>query len=206
MNRLKPSSILVCGMMLALNGCPGFSVATTAGSAAYAVVDERSMGEIVDDGVIRTQILHKFFQQDMNDMFANVEVDVTEGRVLLTGEVDHEETMVEAVRMTWEIRGVREVINEIHPTDSHYTFAQRSSDAWITTQAKSKLLAEKYVRSVNYSVETVNGVIYLMGIAQSEEELKRATNVVSRVRGVKRVASYVRLKESVYRKGLESNL
>jgi osmotically-inducible protein OsmY len=205
MNRLLTSTI-VLSLLAATPACAPVSVATTAGSAAYAVADERSMGAIMDDGVIRTQILHKFFQQDMNDMFANVDVEVIESRVLLAGEVDHEETMVQAVRLTWDIAGVREVINEIRVADSHYTFAQRSSDTWITTQVKSKLLAEKYVRSVNYSIETVAGTVYLMGIAQNEEELKRVSNVVSRIRGVKRVVSYVRLKESVYRKGLESNL
>ena len=35
-----------------------------------------------------------------------------EGRVLLTGLVGEQETRIEAVRLVWEVEGVKEVIND----------------------------------------------------------------------------------------------
>jgi len=52
-----------------------------------------------------------------------------------------------------------------------------ASDAWISTQIESKLLFTKDIKSVNYSVETIDGVVYLMGIAQDREELDAVTQI-----------------------------
>jgi osmotically-inducible protein OsmY len=66
---------------------------------------------------------------------------------------------------------------------------------WISTQARTHLLLTKGVRSINYSVITVNQTVYLMGIAQDQAELDRATSIISTVDYVQRVVSYVRLKD-----------
>lgn len=199
-----PVTLVVLSLPM-VAACTPIGFAGSVASGAYAVAEERSLGAIADDASIKAQITHHFLQKDMNDLLSNVDAEVKEGRVLLTGSVMKDETMLDAVRIVWGIPGVREVMNEVTVTGSNYSMARRSEDAWITTQAKSRLIAEKNVRSINYAVETVNGVAYVMGIAQDEAELARATNVVSRIRGVKRVVSYVRMKESVYRQGLESN-
>ena len=54
---------------------------------------------------------------------------------------------------------------------------------------------------VNYSIETINGVIYVMGIAQSQDELDRVVNHARNISGVQRVVSYVRLKDDPKRRG-----
>src|SRR5690606_17590191 len=114
------------------------------------------------------------------------------GRVLLTGKVNTPDTKVTAVRLAWQPNGVREVIDEIVVTDKD-SIGDLTNDTWITTQVKSKLLFNKDVRSINYSVETVNAVVYLIGIARSQAELETATAIASTVKGVKRVISHVRL-------------
>ena len=48
---------------------------------------------------------------------------------------------------------------------------------------------------MNFNIETYNGVVYLMGIARSAEELKRAAEEASVVGGVKQVVSYVRVRD-----------
>ena len=56
------------------------------------------------------------------------------------------------------------------------------------------------VFDINYSVETVNGVIYLMGIAQSKVELERVTDHARELAGVRRIISHVRMKDDPRRK------
>lgn len=175
-----------------LSGCAALVVGA-GGEAAYVAAQERSMGNAVDDAGILLRIKNAFANKDFKDLLANVEVKVVEGRVLLTGNVDKVDSQIEAVRLTWQVDGVREVINEIQVNDKA-GFANYARDVWISTQVRSRFLFEKNLRSINYSVITVNQVVYITGIAQDQAELDRATHVASTTSYVQRVVSYVRLK------------
>ena len=51
------------------------------------------------------------------------------------------------------------------------------------------------MQSINYSVETVDGTVYLMGIAQNGSELQRVQDHARNLAYVRKVVSYVRLKD-----------
>lgn len=179
-------------LLIPLTGC--ITAATTVVTeSAVVVAQERSVGDAIDDAGILVSIKHLFLQKDVNDLFANVEVKSIEGRVLLTGNVDLPQTQVEAVRLTWTVPGVREVINEIQINDQSgiWNYAQ---DVWVSAQVRGRLLLEKGVSSVNYSVITVNRTVYLMGIAQDKTELEKVAYLASITKHVQKVVSYVRLK------------
>lgn len=183
---------LILLLPLVLSGCfPLVFGAATEG--AVVVAQERSVGNAVDDAGILLKIKERFAQKDSNDLLPNVEVKVVEGRVLLTGNVDKPESQITALNEVWQIAGVKEVINEIQINDKS-GFSNYARDVWVSTQVRSRLLFGKNIRSVNYSVITVNQVVYLMGIAQDQAELDRATYVASTTSYVKKVVSYVRLK------------
>jgi osmotically-inducible protein OsmY len=63
------------------------------------------------------------------------------------------------------------------------------------TKINAKLLLNKDILNLNYSVEVVNGIVYLIGIAQSQEELNSVINISENTYGVENVISYVRLKD-----------
>lgn len=169
-------------------------VAAGGGTAGVAVAQERTVGAAVDDVTIRTKVADKLLRSTSPGLSDGVTSQVTEGVVLLMGKVPDVSSSEEAARLAWEVAGVREVINEIQIVDPNAgsTFA---SDAWITSQVKSRLLAEKNLKSVNYNIETVSGTVYIMGIAQSQSELDKVLYIVSRVKGVKQVVSHARLKD-----------
>ena len=79
------------------------------------------------------------------------------------------------MRLAWQASGVTEVVNEIRVTDEGGVM-NYVRDSWISTQLKTKILIDKDIKSVNYSIETVNGVVFLMGITQNQAELNRVTN------------------------------
>lgn len=168
-------------------------MAAGATATGYTVAQERSVGDAIDDATIETQISSYFLQEDVNDLFKNVSVESVEGRVLLTGAVKKPETRVEATRLAWKPQGVKEVINELQISDEA-TIEDIANDTWITTQIRGKLIVTKDVRSLNYTIDTVNGVVYLIGIAQNQRELEKVSEVASQVKGVKKVINHVRLK------------
>lgn len=168
-------------------------VAAGAGSVGVSAAQERTVGNAIDDVTVEAKVTNKFLQSTNRELTTGISAKSTEGVVVLTGKTQQQETAIEAVRLTWEVAGVREVINEIQILDQNRTTFPR--DAWITTQVKTRLIAEKYIKSVNYNIETVNSAVYVMGIAQDQAELDRALNVISRVGGVTQVISHVRLKD-----------
>ncbi|MGF1631861.1 MAG: BON domain-containing protein [Kiloniellaceae bacterium] len=181
-------------LALAAGGCSFWGTAAGAGAVgATAAQSEKGFRRSVADTEIRIAINDLWLQAD-EEMFRKVNLQVQEGRVLLTGNVRLPEQRVEAVRLAWQAPGVREVINEIEVNDSS-GLSNLARDTWISTQLKSTLLFDKEVSSIDYSVETVNQVIYLMGVAQSQAELDRVIGHAKEISYVRRVVSYVLLQD-----------
>ncbi len=60
-------------------------------------------------------------------------------------------------------------------------------DSAITADVKSKLLSTSGVPSNSISVKTVDGVVYLSGFVKSQEQINKAVQAVSTIKGVKTV-------------------
>ena len=178
---------------LGLAGCtvPGTLAGGTA-TAGVAVVQERSVGSALDDAIITTAVGSNLLQYQI-DLVRAVEVEVVEGRVLLTGKVEQPDDRVDAVRLAWLAEGVVEVLNEIQVTDEG-GIVNYARDTWIGTQLRTKLLLDMAVRAINYNIEVVNGVVYMIGIARDQGELERVTNHARTIKNVIKVVSHVRVK------------
>lgn len=64
---------------------------------------------------------------------------------------------------------------------------QPVSDTWITTKVKAKLAATDDVKSLDVSVDTVNGVVHLTGDVHSNAERDKALSAARSIEGVKDV-------------------
>lgn len=196
---LRPVAIAVALVSAGLlSGCTGAVIgagAATAGAAA----EERGLEGAIDDVKIRTEINHLWFQRDV-EMYRQVTLTIKEGRVLLTGTVPNPDTRVEAVRLAWQAAGVREVLNEIQ-VHGDTGFTDYTRDVAISQKMKTRLLFDKEIRNINYTVDVNDGVIYLMGIAQSDAELERVIAYARDISGVRGVVNHVRLKNDPRRVG-----
>ena len=183
--------ICLAGAAVALGGC----VETAVGAGATTVVaasSEKGVVGTVDDTKIRATINMLWMDSNI-DMWREVGLDVSEGRVLLTGKVEKPEWRVDAVKTAWRADGVKEVINEIKVTDEG-SLGNYARDSWIATQLRTKLLLDKNVMSVNYSVDSVDQVVYVMGIALSQKELDVVINYARSLSYVKQVVNYAILR------------
>ena len=179
---------LLLGACLALTGC---GVATGVGATVgVASAQEGGLPAAATDLKIQTQINSLWFQSNV-DMFRKLDLTVEQGRVLITGVVQDPQHRVEAVRLAWQPNGVKQVINEIRVAESD-GFPGYARDTWITTRLRGKIILEQSVQSINYTIDTVQGVVYLMGIAQSQAELNKVIDIARNVSGVKQVVSYVK--------------
>ena len=180
--------------LLSTSGCGPSTVFSAGSTAGVVAAQERTIGRAIDDLSIKTAITSKYIQKDINDLLINVDIEVQEGRVLLTGNVNKQQAAMDAVKLAWMVDGVKEVINElkINEKGDGQTWL---TDSWISNQIRAKLLLEKNVRSINYNVETVHGVVYLFGIGMNQEELNKVTYIASITRYVKEVVNHVRLRD-----------
>lgn len=165
--------------------------AAAAGAGASVATEQRGVGGFVSDLEIQTQINRLWLE---NRVYPGNDIDMTvdSGRVLLVGRVADAQRRVDAARFAWQAAGVREVINEIQVGGGESTLMDQARDAWISAQIRARLTVDSGVSSQNYSVDTVGGVVYLMGAAKSQGEADAVLNHARSVSGVQRVVSYVR--------------
>ena len=182
-------------LMLALGACSFEGTVIGAGAGVGIMASqERGLGQAIDDQAIRIQINDGWLQYSER-MYRLLTLQVQEGRVLVSGVVPEQEMRLEAIRIAWQPEGVQEVINEVRVEEQTGGVDDFALDTWISTELKAKLVFDKEVSSINYSIETVHGVVYLMGVAQSPIELDRVVKHARNIAYVERVVSYVRLNQ-----------
>lgn len=193
-------TLLLTGVcILPLSGCASFVIGAGA-TAGVAAFQERGLDGAVSDTAITAEIWQKFLAKD-EKLFLDIEIEVVEGEVLLAGHVPDVANQLEAVRLSWQVGGVRSVINEIEVGSEGFSFVDSAGDLLITTKIKAALMFDGDVFAINYSIETVNGTVYLMGIAQNDLERSRVISHARETSYVKRVVSHIRLKDDANRQG-----
>ena len=189
----KLSTVSILSVFLFILTHCSFPVATGVAVKAVTVSNsDRSIGEFVDDVLIKTVLKNSYFDQS-EKIFFNVDVEVSQGRVLLTGTVDNIDLRIEATRIAWGVKGVQTVINEIQisQSDSILNFAD---DLVISTKVLAKLMLDEEINSLNYNIETVNKIVYIIGISSSSEEKQKAIELSKEVFGVEEVVDYITIK------------
>lgn len=174
------------------SGC-GLAILGGAAVGATVVAQERPVDEAVSDTAIQASVDRHLLEFSV-DIFQQVDVSVVEGKVLLTGLVPEPQNRLDAARLAWQADGVREVINEIEVKDRS-TLSDAARDGWITTKLRSRITLDEQILGVNYTIDTVNQKIYLIGIAMSQAELDRVLAHARDIKYVRGVVSYVRVKE-----------
>ncbi|MDG2416638.1 MAG: BON domain-containing protein [Pelagibacterales bacterium] len=179
-------------ILLIFTGCAQIAVGGISKSVMIAK-EERTVGTFIDDTLIAAKLKNLYFNNN-EKIFFNVDVEVNEGRVLLIGTVETSDIRIEATKLAWGISDVVTVINEIQISDND-NILDYADDLVITTKINAKLLIDKEINNLNYNIDTVNKIVYVIGIAQNKNELANVIDVINSVYGVKEVINYVRLKE-----------
>jgi osmotically-inducible protein OsmY len=185
---------LLTGLLpLGLAACSPVGMAIGAGATVTNMaMEERGFFHSTWDKAIWTDITARMLNKDQK-LFQNIDVQVHEGRVLLTGFVQKPEDRVEATRLAWEPRGVREVVDEIKLGRS-LDLGDFSEDVWLIQQIRLKLTLDRDIRAINYSVDCIRSTVYLMGVARTPAELQRVIDHVRDVPYVRAVVNHVRVR------------
>ena len=183
---LVASVLLLCA--LALSGCAGAVVGV--GTAAVAAsTTEKGFSTSVSDGVIFAKLKDRFMQVNAS-LLTSIDVTVNDGAVLFTGKVKTPEDKIEATKLAWEIKGVREVVNELQVIDNS-SIKDLAKDLAATATLRGKMIADKDISSLNFSIDVVNGIVYLSGVASTPEEMNKVVSHAKTLRFAQQVVSYI---------------
>ena len=194
----------VVTLLFSLTSCIETVVLGSAATGAI-VMREKSLTDTTHDATISTKMGAHFIAEGLKNVGNSVDITVNEGRVLLTGAVRKEDNVKLASKLAWKTPKVKEVINEIHIRDDKAmrprNFSNSIVDYFLTTRVEIKLFALKDVSSINYKITTVDKVVYLLGVAKDDAEIRKVLNSISKIRGVNKVVNHIILVGDARRRG-----
>ena len=178
------SIALLIVILITLQGCAAL-VVTTTGSAVALIHDRRSLGAIIDDQSIELKASMALRNDKDIQNQGHINVTSYNGTVLITGEIlteaikDKVSTKIEAID-----RVVR-VYNELMIA-APSSLPSRSSDTWITSKVKTKLIANEKINPLYVKIVTERGIVYLMGKV-SHAEADKIVDITAKSDGVQKV-------------------
>lgn len=186
------SLLILSFSALFTSACTTLGMATGAAAVTgVSAAQEGGLSRAYTDTKIKVLVNEAWFNYDV-EAFQKLSTTINHGRVLVTGVVQKPEQRVEAIRLVWLVPGVTQVMNEIRVAESEGVTGF-VKDTWITTRLRGALTLDRKVQSINYSIDTVQGIVYLMGVAQNQAELNQVIETARTISGVKQVVSYVKL-------------
>ena len=183
--------LLLFIIVLNLQSCAAPIIGGVGAIAFSSSAQEKGLGTSIKDKVIFVKLKNAIY--DWNPSVSeNISLSVDNGSILVTGKLKNIETKVELTKIIWEINGVKEVNNkaQISETDNIKNIAK---DLASLGEIKARLMASKKLNSLNFSVDVVNNIAYISGIASSEEEISIVKQIAQEAKFIKEVQSFVKL-------------
>ena len=181
--------ILLCALLVSstiLSSCSPI----TQGAAAVTTVatmanDRRSMGEIIDDKNLYTNLVN-IVNKDPILEDSHISFDVYDDSVLMTGEtpsVDIKSHLENTIKT--KAKKMKQLINEV-AVMKNSSYLERAKDGVITVQIETLFLNQEVFHPTHIRIHAQRGTVYLMG-AVTKREAEHATNVASKAKNVKKV-------------------
>ena len=186
--RFVPTAIFLLLASVGLSGCAS-AVIGVATAAVAASTTEKGFSTSVADTQIRAKLTDRFIKSDFSLVTA-VDVSVNDGAVLMTGKVRTPEEKILATKLAWEVRGVHEVVNELQVTDTS-SIKDIAKDLAASATLRTKLITDDGISSLNFSIDVVNGTVYLSGVAANADEMNRVVAHARGVRFTQQVVNYI---------------
>ena len=174
-----------------LQSCAAPLVGGVSAIAFSSSAQEKGLGTSIKDKVIFVKLKNAIY--DWNPSVSeNISLSVDNGSILITGKLKNVDTKVKLTKIIWEINGVKEVNNKVQISETS-NFKNIAKDLASLGEIKAKLMASKKLNSLNFSIDVVNNIAYISGVASSEEEISIVTQIAQEARFIKEVQNFVKV-------------
>ena len=144
-------------ILFSLSSC---STAGRFGTGVDITFDPRTIGMQIDDTIMQKNLVARLALTEKK--YFLLQVEVIDGRIFLTGKVNDPEEKIKITKLAWE-------------------------DILITSQLRSALIFNKKTKARNYTLETIDGKVYIFGIAMDKQEKKEVIDEANKIYDVQEV-------------------
>ena len=178
-------------VILNLQSCAAPLISGVGAIAFTSSAQEKGLGTSINDKVIYVKLRNAIY--DWNPSVSeNLSFSVDNGSILVTGKLKNIDTKVQLTKIIWEVNGVKEVNNKVQISETN-NFKNIAKDLASLGEIKARLMASKKLNSLNFSIDVVNNIAYISGIASSEEEISTVTQIAQEARFIKEVQNFVKI-------------
>ena len=181
--------VLMLSVILGITGCAATVIGAGVGTAAATGTDARGGGSVIDDQLLEHRVNSVLDAQVPKGSFT---VASYSNEVLLAGQVSSHKEYDKANLAVENTENVKKVWNYL-TVGKKESIGDISKDTYITSAAKTRLIAQKDVNTNNIKVVTCAGTVYLLGKdAGSKVQVDGAIDGIRTISGVKKVVDLIR--------------
>ena len=184
-------------LVLLTFSCVGTSSVGIFGSGVSIAYDPRTVGMQIDDSIMQKNLIGRLTLTDKKYIIS-ISAKVLDGNIYLSGKVDEPEEKLKIIKMAWETKGARSVQSTV-TIKGNINFKSTAKDILITSQLRTALIFNKLTKATNYTIDTINGKIYIFGIAMTKKEKEKVISEADQIHGVKDVIPSIYLVEELSR-------
>ena len=192
---MKNKLLILIFVSFILTGCVGVGSKGLFGTGVSVALDPRTLGTQIDDSIMQKNLTARIIIRDKKHLIS-VKTKVLDGRIFLTGKVDNPEEKLQLTKLSWEIKGVRSVRNDIKIKEE-FNFKRSAKDILITSQLRTALIFNKNIKATNYQIDTYKKIIYVYGIALTSEEKDLVISEATEILDVENVVASILLVEDL---------
>ena len=152
---------------------------STVGSAALSAP---GFEKRVDDAGLMVALNRALLQED-DTLLLKIKIDALAGRLMLTGTVQDEAAHKTLQKIVGETDGIRQVFDYVQVSEAR-SFSKVARDGLISSLLRTAMMTDQAISAVNFIIRTHRGVVYILGIAPTEEEAIRVVNHARTISGV----------------------
>ncbi len=203
---------VACALSILMTGCgqrqedaraPAASAAVPVAPAAAPAAPAAStgtppagttVGMEIDDSVVTARVKSALLA-DPSVRGLEIKVETRKGLVLLSGFVDSQARIDNAIALTRKVEGVRDVENGMTLKVGKATVGNKVDDGIVTAKVKSALLADPGVKSFDMAVATRKGEVQLSGFVDNQAQIDRAIEIARGIEGVQNINNEMSIKK-----------
>lgn len=192
-------------LALGTQGVSGVVNNITVMPTAFSEKDRRNFREKVRDKRTTAAIRSRLIWHRVPSKF-KVGIRTINGVVTLHGVVETEEAVEKAEEVAFETKGVEAVNNQliaVRPDDATIgqNFRRQFTEEWYESRVRSAIMANRHVNIRDVKVEVLDGICYLTGRVNTDEERQLAEEIALGVQGIHTVDNRITLYDEVIRIG-----
>ena len=188
---VKIINLLIISLLV--NSCA--IISTTGSLVGSATTSARGFSGTIEDTYLMSKVVSKITLMKLSN-FSNITVSVNNGKVLLAGNIENQEKRLELTKKVWWIDGVEEVYNELE-IGPPISFSEKTEDFIFEAKIEKRLLFEPGIYTNNYSVDVVNGNVYVMGISSDIEEKTKVEDFLNNMNDIKKLILLVDIPKNI---------